>query len=458
MNNLLRVVSLAACCGTAACILSGCGQAPPVATALAPTGPADLGPATGLSTPPEGAIVFDLKYRPQTGSTNDLQYRAFWGYGGSAEEAKDNPFLSEVRKKVSQLHYVQNPTLKTRTWAAVEVDRKRALALYFDLNGNGKLEDSEKILPVKQEGQQFEFITPDFQNPKEGGGEALTRVLLQVNFYSGSEPNTMWSPAALMEGTALIDGKPSRLFLYANHPAGVFDVFGSSSFSLMPEAEAAKLGDNYVPREQLSSLVLNNRQFYHLTIDGQRSNGLPARAVLLKDTTPTGSLAVKLVGSNALQTTLSSLNLRGVDEKTVFFRMADVSKKDLVLPEGAYALSYGGLSYGTSGADWKMTFSEGPSAQIKASESTSIELGTPTLAVRAVKEEERYRSSLAGSTTFKKGTKIYLEPKVTGKNKEVFSRFSQLLGDKSDWKDRPPSVTITGPDGKQLHSSTMEYG
>jgi hypothetical protein len=38
-----------------------------------------LGPATGLSTPPPEAVVFDLKYRPQTGGADDIAYHALSG-------------------------------------------------------------------------------------------------------------------------------------------------------------------------------------------------------------------------------------------------------------------------------------------------------------------------------------------------------------------------------------------
>ena len=133
-----------------------------------------MGPAIGLSTPPAEAVVFDLKYRPQTGGADDIAYHAFYGYGGSDEETKTNPFLQDVRKKASSLHYVCNFALTGRKWAAVEHHGRQACAFYFDLNADGKLSENERILPTRKAEQGVEFITPDFV--QAGGGRRADAV------------------------------------------------------------------------------------------------------------------------------------------------------------------------------------------------------------------------------------------------------------------------------------------
>jgi hypothetical protein len=112
----------------------------------------------------------------------------------------------------------------------------------------------------------------------------------------------------------------------------------------------------------------------------------------------------------------------------------------------------------TNARDWEVSFSQGPCATIKGGEVFEVVLGQPELKVRAVDERNRYDRGAAESTTFKKGNRIYLEPKITGKGNEVFSRFRQGQGGRGDKSDRPPKITITGSDGKQLLASTMEYG
>lgn len=459
MNQSARVILLLASGAAVSFALLSCTRTPPPALVLAPPGPADLGPATSLSTPPPQAAVFELSYRVQTGSADDIQYHSYWGFGGSSEEARKSPFIREVQKRASRLYYAQNPSLRGREWTAVEYDRRQPLALYFDVNADGKLSENERIPPTRKTDYGLEFITPDFSNSLEAGGEVLCRAVLQVNFYPGnSEPNCMWSQGAHLEGSATIDGKRKRLLLYANRPGGQYEAFGSSDFSLLDAGEELQAGQ-YIPRETLSSLVCSEGHYYRLAIEGRRSNGLPARVLLTRDTSPTGTLDAKLTGSNALQAPLSSLYLHGVDDKTVFFRVDTAKGNAISLPEGSYAMVSGTASYGSGkNPDWEVSFTGGPSGTVKAGQTLELAIGQPVLTVRAVEERQRYNRDQAGSTTFAKGMRIYLEPKITGKGTEVFGRFRQAPDGRGDKADRPPKVTITGPDGKQLLSQTMEYG
>jgi hypothetical protein len=462
MNKPLRIVSGMAGCGLVAATLLGCGEPLPTKLVNAPPGPADLGPATGLSNPPPGAVVFDLSYVAQTGGKEDIQYHSFWGYGVE-EEARTNSFLADVRQQAFRVRHVCNYALRGRKWAAVEHNGRQATAFFFDLNADGKFSDNERILPTRKVDRGVEFITPDFVQVQEDGegASSFCRVLLQANFYgNNSEPNCMWSPAALLDGSAALNGKPARLLLFANHPAGVFDRFGSSSFSLLLEDAAKTATGQYLPREQLSSLISSGGQFLHLSVEGRRSNGLPARVVLTRDTTPTGELTVKLTGSNSLESALGSLYLNGVDDRAVFLRVEGKQGK-MKLPAGTYGLDSGSLAYGTTNSrEWDVSFSQAPQATIKGGAVTELALGQPVLTVRAVEEKNRYDRMASGAATFKRGARIYLEPRILGKGGELYGQFRQAVPgrDVSDKADRPPQVTITGSDGKQLHSSTMEYG
>ena len=439
-------------------LLTGCGPSGPVTLALAPPGPADLGAAAGLSTPPPGAAVFDLEYLPQRGGADDLQYNSFWGFGGPDNEAKNDSFLSDVRKKAGKLYNVYNPSFTGRKWSAIEYHGRQVSALYFDVNGDGKLGDNERIAPTRKIERGFEFITPDFLTPLENGGQTLCRALLQVNFWSGnSEPNCMWSPGAVLSGRATLNGKAARLLLYASGPGRGFDQYGASRYALLLGETNVKPGA-YVSREDLSTLISSEGEFYRLTIEGRRSNGLPARALIVKDTAPTGTLSVKLASTNSLRASVPSLYLHGVNDKTVFFRVS-AAKEKVTLPVGTYALNNGLLSYGTSNpGDWEVSFTKGPWATIKAGEAFEVALGEPALKVRAVEERNRWDSEAVDCSSFKRGAQIYLEPRIVGKGFEVFSRFREPRVDSGLKADRPPKVTITGPDGKQLVSATMEYG
>jgi hypothetical protein len=78
MKTPLRMTLAFACATTAAALLSGCEEPPSPATSTtltpAPPGPSDLGPAIGLSAPPPDSIVFNLKYRPETGQPDVTRF------------------------------------------------------------------------------------------------------------------------------------------------------------------------------------------------------------------------------------------------------------------------------------------------------------------------------------------------------------------------------------------------
>ena len=421
-----------------------------------PAPPDDLIQGTNLPNPPKDAIVFDLRYRVQRGDPNEISYHSYWGFGSSDQEAKKVPFIQAVQKRTSKLTYVNNNSLNGRQWSALERDGKKIVALYFDLNRDGKLSDNERLLPNKTVGDDgVAFITPDFTTTLDGR-EVLFRALLEVRFYSGnSEPNCMWSPACLLEGTSSINGKPAQLLLFTSGFSGEFSRYGSCSQAiLMGEKAGAK--NDYIPRETLSSLVRCESQFYHLKFEGQRASGHPARVVLTRDTDPTGSLDIKLLTAKPVETTFNGLYLQGVYDKSVCFQLENLKGN---LPQGTYDVQRGYFSYGPRGQpNYMANFTKGSTVTVETDKKAELVIGEPTLVVRAIKENERYTQNPATATVFKKGTRLYLEPQIVGRSKEVFSGFKTRKTDKNQWVNASPQVTITGPDGKILLTKTMEYG
>ena len=262
----------------------------------------------------------------------------------------------------------------------------------------------------------------------------------------------------MMEGVGKIDGREARVLLFAGEPGGVFNQYGRSSYALLLGGQTVPKETHYFPRNTLSSLIKSGDAFYHLKLEGTYSNGLPARLVLTRDTSPTGSLAVKLVGSNALHTTCTAFNLSGTRDKTIVLPFSSI-KEQVTVPAGAYTLDGGVLAYGTGNRpDWEVSFSKGPSTFIRAGETNEQALGLPILHVRAINEQERYGSRAKEMTSFKQGTRIYLEPKIVGQAGEILTRFRQGPADRSNRSYRTPHITITGPGDKEFLSKAMEYG
>ena len=406
--------------------------------------------------PPAGSIVFNMKYRGLSGGKDELRYNSFWGFGSSGESG--STFIEALRKNIKNLQPVRNRYFKGAEWSAVELKDNEVVAFYFDLNADGKVSDNEKILPIQTEAQRTyrhtEFVTPDFIVNTRNGRQVPFRALLRVAFYgSSSPPQCMWSPSCILEGTSTIDGEPTNLILLTNGFSGSFKDFGMSRFSLQTGEE--KTG-RYVPQQTLSSLINHDGQFYHLKLYGDHEKGKAIRAVLEKDTTPTGEMSVKLTGDTNLKARLSSARITGSKDTTIHF---DISGGQSKLPAGAYKLNSGYINYGTKNVEqWQVNFTEGPEMTIDPENTCNVELGKPVLSVSAIDEKNRYRSNAKEQSVFSKGTRIYLSPKIKGKAGEVYGRFSQRGPNSRRQTDKEPKIRIVDADGKEVASAKMEYG
>lgn len=204
-----------------------------------------------------------------------------------------------MKKKVKDFETAYNPYFKGAEWSAVEIKDNKAVALYIDLDANGKVSDDEKILPIQNPESgppnRAEFVTPDFILKTRDNRQVPFRTLLQVNFYGQpARLNCMWSPSCVLEGTSTIDGQPTKLILFTNGFSGSFKDFGRSSISL--QAGKEKTG-SYVPRQILSSIINHNEQFYNIEFNGRHEKSGTVRVILTKYTGATGNLMTQLTGN-----------------------------------------------------------------------------------------------------------------------------------------------------------------
>jgi len=394
------------------------------------------------------AIVFDMKYRSLSGEKDELRYNSYWSFGG---RENDTPFIKELKKNHEELTIVYNSHFKGAQWAAVETKDKKPVAFYFDLNADGKVSDNEKILPSNTEQSSnrttTEFVTPDFTIKTEDNRKVPFRALLHVRTYNNqSNLNFMW--------TSTIDGQSTKLILFTSDFNGSFDKFGRCSYYLNKSQE--NIGRN-IPRQTLSSIINYNGQFYNLKLNGSHEEGKTIRAVMEKYTGTTGKLTTKLTGNTDLKTKLTSANLIGSKDKTIYF---NISGDQAELPTGAYTLNRGYINYETANDDnrWRLDFTEGPEFAVETDKTATVEIGKPVLSVSAVDESKRYRSDVKEQTVYDKGKTIFLSRKVTGKAGELYGRFSQIDKKTNRRTDIKPSIKIIGPDGKQIASAEMEYG
>lgn len=407
---------------------------------------------TKFPEPPPGAIVFDMEYHGLSGKPDELRYNSYWGFGHSPAET---PFLTEVKKNVKDIQAVYNPNFKDAEWSAVEIKDKKAVALYVDLDADGKVSDNEKISPIQNtkdsSHNETEFVTPDFIMKTRENREVPFRALLQV--YDQQElPECMWSPSCVLEGTSTINGQPTKLILFANGFSGSFEEFGRSSLSLQPGKQET---GRYVPRQTLSSIINYEGQFYNLGFNGRYGKNSKIRVILTKYTGATGRLALALSSDKNLKSELSGVYVSGGKDNTINF---GIPGNQSIIPVGTYKLDRGYVSYGVKDdKEWSSSFTDGPQFTIDANQTCELKPGKPVLTVSAVDENKRYQNDVKEQTTYVEGASIYISRKITGKSGELYGRFSQKQ-ENSGYTDIEPEIKIADSEGKQVAAAKMKYG
>ncbi|MEJ2702679.1 MAG: hypothetical protein P8Z79_09595 [Sedimentisphaerales bacterium] len=402
-----------------------------------------------------GAIVFEMQYRGLSGAKDELRYNAYWGFGQREQETS---FIKEAKEKGGVFSTVYNSNFKGAEWSAVEVKDNKAEAFYFDLNADGKVSENEKILPIEDvesgSTNRTEFVTPDFTMTTKDGHKVPFRVLLQVAFHGQpSRPNCMWSPSCVLEGTSILNDKPTKLILFGNGFTGDFDTFGRCSYSLLNDEDSS---GRYISRHNLSRIIHYEDRFYNLTLSGNYEKDKKIHVDLEPYVGTTGGLVIQLNGESNLKTKLSYARIVGSNDNTICF---EINSDQTKLPTGAYRLERGYLNYGAEKEDqWRVDFTKGPEFRIDADKTGHAELGKLTLSVRAVEETKRYNSDVKEQTVYTKGTDIYISPVVKGKAGELYGRLSEKQNDSGSYKDVQPDLRIVDKAGKDIVSEKLAYG
>lgn len=427
-------------------------------TVLTIAQPAYMQAAEGASSP--SGATFELTYRGLAAPDDPLSYRSYWGFGGASET--DSSFIADVKKRVEQYDLVYNSMLPEEVrWSLVELKEGKPVAFYFDTDGDGEFSDDERFLPAQPQGPDFgydcAFITSDFMTRGNDRKETPFRAMLVAPRSSaGGSISYMWSPCCVLEGEATLAGEPTKMIMYADGFRGSFSTFRGCSVALFAAGQKV---EGYLSRQSLSSLIYYQDTFYRLKLVGTHAQGETLSVVLTEDTTPTGRVEVDLTGSQTLKGRLMSAAIEGAEDDTIYF---NVVGGRTTFPAGAYRLASGYVTYGTaSDNEWRVNFSDGPAFDVAAEDTRTIKLGELTLSVNAVKPSDRYRTDVEATSTFPKGTALYIEPKIAGKAGEAYLRFTQRGAQPSQpnrFGDVKPHLRITDPDGEEIVSTDLEYG
>ncbi len=405
--------------------------------------------------PPEAnQIVFDMAYRGLSGPDDEFFVSHSYGYGG---EMKETPFIKDVKHYgIKNLHLVYNHEFKGAEISAVQLHKRRAVAFYLDLDGNGKVTANECIAPLRSDtenSQPTRFLTPDFSFTNDQDQQLCSRALLNVRVNKGgSRPQMTWTPASVLVGQTQVGDKSARLVLFPDGLSGVFDRFTWSDVSLQMGVDQMKAKPR---RKDLSQLMVFGGRFYRVQLKRPSNDTAALRVVLTEDTSPTGRIqAVLALGDNATGKFSYARITGATPEDNISLALPMTS---MALPVGTYRLDGGGIRFGMDQDNqWEVDMSEGPLFTVEQDKENTVSLGKPTLALLAVDNRDRYRTGVKGKITYKQGTEIYLNREVRGQAGESYGRFQTIKNRRRT--DVEAHLAITNPKGKQILSKDLEYG
>jgi hypothetical protein len=425
---------------------------------IALAGAADTGKAKS------GEIVFDLKYQGLSGDRGENEPRTGCYWGISTRSEASSPFTKSLNLPAGKACYAVQTRIHVsdgdEEWMALELDGDKAVALYLDVNGDGKFAPNEKMPPVKASGPSrgVTFATPDLKARTKDGKEFPYRfvVIDDAGNRVGEQVyhSQMLSPACVWEGTADVAGTKYRLTLLDTNFDGSFTEFGQDSCSLMPETEYTKsLEKGYLPRDYLSQLVFVGSRFYSLRAESVPGGVCPARVVLEESKIPLGRLAFEPEAPQGTKVELTGIRVTRGNE--VALKMTATENKEWSLPIGSYEAESGSIRYGSEKPDeWTASFEKGPQIAVTAEKPCTLKLGGLKMVPRVVKESERYHSDAQPVTVLKKGETVWCSPEIVGIAGEKYGAFLHTTVNGSP----QPEMRIVDANGKEVSGVAPQYG
>ena len=453
-----NLIVLAACL----LVLAGCKKKSP------PTGqPETLPQPTFADNLTVGEpVTFEVQYRGITGKKDDLRPYSFNGFGEAREY--ESEIIDAVKKVVKdEFVVIQQPRLRCggMEYSLVEYKDRKVLAAYMDLNGDGALSDNERLEPSigwnsNPNRDEFDFITPDFVWSNNEGLKMPFRVLLRATFYGKNiKPQAMWSSLGLYEGIVKFNGVKRRFYLFPDYDAQGYTIFGRSQYSLVSASREKK---DWVPRQDLSSLIVHDKTFYRVAVAECAEDTNKLVISLAEDKSPRGKVDMKIHGTAEFKHRLNNATLHGVDDKTIHFSISGTNE----LPAGKYYASSGYIIYDKAdagdeaGYDYNTSFRDVPAFEIAAGQTTTVDIGKPEVKIQAVELKKRYHSDKKYKTEFAAGTNIYMDAIFQGQAGETYRGFEKEV-QKENYRTNETikaRIKMVDADGNEIVNEELEYG
>jgi hypothetical protein len=431
------------------------------------------------------ATVFDLDYRRM--EREDLSQARFLGpfpslsdlppeqiaqLVQSSPDLRDNlldasPFIQSVglapekSKPFNRFHAYGLPE------GVAECEGKKVLALYVDLNRDGKLGRGEKLEPVQEPTQQdnaWYFITPDFTAISFGDEKCPYRMAAQIAF-DHDRPQVMLAPFCTWEGKANLGGKETTVRLVDNEEDDLLDVsfldLGLNKIQIGKEPNPDP-GNPFRSEYPLSHLVRLDGAYYQLRVQNPGSNGKTVRIALRKDPNPLGRIEIQLDQAGSARR-FQEVLLTSQESPFAALYLSDPITE---VPQGRYCLSSGRLPL--SGKDWmSVSFAVPPWYDVVADQTVTVKCGKPEFKIEAIRQGvspmpqlvEETEKAADESPSFPCGQEVRLNLRLVGLQGEEYGAMNEYLeNDSAPLPERKSHLQILGPDGQEVASADPAYG
>ncbi|MFP4381529.1 MAG: hypothetical protein ACLFUS_13590 [Candidatus Sumerlaeia bacterium] len=401
---------------------------------------------------PDDAVVFKLNYLGLNGSQDRYKYNSSYGFGSGFNPKSEN-FVKNIETKFDNIEATGFPERLLSAVAVQKDEDGNITSLFVDLNGDGKLQDKEKIEPLHNENPSgrnpLEFVTPDFISTNRKGRKVKARLLYMV--HPGRDYG-MWRTSCVWEGTAEHKDQEWQMVLFDSGMDFSFSDFGEDYMSIDKAGKSVqRAGSDY-----LSEIIGWNGSFWNVELLGGPMHPDGFFAVLTPNHSPKGNLAFQLKnGDQTQELKIGYAMVRQESSTNSRYRRSGGRIKTWKLPAGKYVanLIYLYLPKDEEGHGDSIKISNNMgSIEVKADRDNVHTLGTPKMHITIVDSNDRYSGDRKEASEFSDDTTIYMEPTISD---EFGFEYGQWRGKGEQPK---PHVTITDSEGKQVVSADMEYG
>jgi hypothetical protein len=307
-------------------------------------------------------------------------------------------------------------------WLCLDRTRKSGPydRLYFDSNGNGRLDDKAPISAARLD-QYNAYFDPARVVFKGEDGPITYHLVLRFMQYEGNSANLLVASGGFYAGQVELGGKKRKIEILDGNVNGTFNDQGKSA----GEADRVQVENDKNGERYLGKLLEVDGQFYRIEVarDGAFVKLQPAKDVVL--------------GKVRVPETISSFNAYG--DNGHFSRKP--VKGEFTMPVGKYqVLEWSIDRKDNKGAAWQLmgySFKQEGEFQVAAEQPAAVKIGEP---LRAVLEPREGTNRVDFQLSFQ------------GPQGESI----QIM--KGNQRPAGPKLTLASADGIYRSTNTFEFG